>query len=260
MAKEKAKHDGLLCFLLALIVVLILVIGGGAYYFLVVDNGEEIAENNSVIVENEKDNNVETTIENKKKIKKINETKEIVYTIEKQETIEGQDDIVTNKIPVINLDYDFIKYINKEIESNYIGREKWLHKYDYKYCINENILSLIIEKSNLMSDEISLYDVYNIDIFEGTLLDNVTLLYELKKDSVNLIEDVKEIIKKESYTENIGFDKEFTTQQYDRTIYEIVNHKNIRYFLDDKGILNFIARRYNIAGGESTYIIYKLEK
>ena len=45
MAKEKAKHDGLLCFLLALIVVLILVIGGGAYYFLVVDNGEEIAEN-----------------------------------------------------------------------------------------------------------------------------------------------------------------------------------------------------------------------
>ena len=41
MAKEKAKHDGLLCFLLALIVVLILVIGGGAYYFLVVDNEEE---------------------------------------------------------------------------------------------------------------------------------------------------------------------------------------------------------------------------
>ncbi|MBR6504602.1 MAG: hypothetical protein IKT41_02640 [Clostridia bacterium] len=41
MAKEKAKHDGLLCFLLALIVVLILVIGGGAYYFLVVDNCNE---------------------------------------------------------------------------------------------------------------------------------------------------------------------------------------------------------------------------
>ena len=45
MAKEKAKYDGLLCFLLALIVVLILVIGGGAYYFLVVDTGEEIANN-----------------------------------------------------------------------------------------------------------------------------------------------------------------------------------------------------------------------
>jgi len=62
MAKEKAKHDGLLCFLLALIVVLILVIGGGAYYFLVVDNGEKIAEseteNNSAIVENKKDSNV----------------------------------------------------------------------------------------------------------------------------------------------------------------------------------------------------------
>jgi len=51
MAKEKAKHDGLLCFLLALIVVLILVIGGGAYYFLVVDNGEEIAEKPEILEE-----------------------------------------------------------------------------------------------------------------------------------------------------------------------------------------------------------------
>jgi len=62
MAKEKAKHDGLLCFLLALIVVLILVIGGGAYYFLVVDNGEEIAEKkmeNNLMVAEKKDDNVE---------------------------------------------------------------------------------------------------------------------------------------------------------------------------------------------------------
>jgi len=33
MAKEKAKHDGLLCFLLALIVVLILVIGGAMFFW-----------------------------------------------------------------------------------------------------------------------------------------------------------------------------------------------------------------------------------
>lgn len=50
MSKEKGKHDGLLCFLLALIVVLILIIGGGAYYFLVVDNGEE------KVIENEVEN------------------------------------------------------------------------------------------------------------------------------------------------------------------------------------------------------------
>ena len=45
MAKEKTKHDGILCFLLALIVVLILVIGGGAYYFLLLDMGEEFENN-----------------------------------------------------------------------------------------------------------------------------------------------------------------------------------------------------------------------
>lgn len=39
MAKEKTKHDSLLCLLLALIVVLILAIGGGVYYFIV--SGDE---------------------------------------------------------------------------------------------------------------------------------------------------------------------------------------------------------------------------
>jgi len=57
MAKEKAKHDGLLCFLLALIVVLILVICGGGYYFLVVDNEEEITQNKTSNVEQENNNN-----------------------------------------------------------------------------------------------------------------------------------------------------------------------------------------------------------
>lgn len=41
MGKEKAKYDGLLCFLLAVIVVLIVIIGAGAYYFLVIDDGEK---------------------------------------------------------------------------------------------------------------------------------------------------------------------------------------------------------------------------
>jgi len=49
MAKEKTKHDGLLCFLLALIVVLILVIGGGAYYLFIADSGEVIFKNNRSI-------------------------------------------------------------------------------------------------------------------------------------------------------------------------------------------------------------------
>ena len=43
MAKD--KHDGLLCFLLAVIVVLILVIGAGAYYFLVIEKENDVKQN-----------------------------------------------------------------------------------------------------------------------------------------------------------------------------------------------------------------------
>jgi len=81
MAKEKIKHDGLLCFLLAVIVVLILVIGGGAYYFLVLDNGEEITENKTENIdekESEKNSNINTNLnvteknqETEKKVDKI---------------------------------------------------------------------------------------------------------------------------------------------------------------------------------------------
>jgi len=71
MSKEKGKHDGLLCFLLALIVVLILVIGGGAYYFLVLDNGKEIAENEPQIENNNLQAN--TTVTNKNPYNKYEE-------------------------------------------------------------------------------------------------------------------------------------------------------------------------------------------
>ena len=84
MAKEKAKHDGLLCFLLALIVVLILVIGGGAYYFLVVDNGEEI-ENNNLITN--------TTVQNKNpyaKYEKLNWKVKDCKDKEKLKEIKGE--------------------------------------------------------------------------------------------------------------------------------------------------------------------------
>lgn len=53
MAKEKAKHDWLLCLLLAIIIVLILIIGGGLYYILVIENEENIEENNSNLLKNE---------------------------------------------------------------------------------------------------------------------------------------------------------------------------------------------------------------
>lgn len=53
MAKEKGKHDWLLCLLLAIIVVLILVIGGSLYYALVIEDKENTVEDNANILTNE---------------------------------------------------------------------------------------------------------------------------------------------------------------------------------------------------------------
>jgi len=66
MGKEKAKHDWLLCFLLALIAVLILVIGGGIYYFLVVDNGDKILNAETENINTSTDLNQEKNDLNKK--------------------------------------------------------------------------------------------------------------------------------------------------------------------------------------------------
>jgi len=251
MAKEKAKHDGLLCFLLALIVVLILVIGGGAYYFLVVDNGEEIVENENT------DNNIKQEENNSNVLTKINNSKEIVYSIEKEQYLEYLDKTIINKIPVVNINSETIKHINKEIEGNYENRPEYLDMCDYNYYVNNDILSLVIKKDHGNYEGLQIYDVYNIDINKGVLLDDTTLLYTLKKDTNSLIERVKEIIKEQDY--KYDFDKEFVKQQYNRTVYEIVNDKNIRYFLDETGTLNFIVKRYNLAGGEATYVIYELK-
>jgi len=70
MAKEKTKHDGLLCFLLALIVVLTVVVGGGLYYFLVIDNPENNKPNEDKISE-VKSNYYEPTNEEKERAEQL---------------------------------------------------------------------------------------------------------------------------------------------------------------------------------------------
>ena len=151
-------------------IILILAIALGVVYYLGFVKNDNV--NNMIASVKE--------IENEKKIKKINEVKDIVYTIEKRETIGYEGNVVTNKIPVINLNNDLIKKINEEIERNYNNMPDGLQLQDYQHYINDNILSVVIEKNSAYIEGATEFEVYNIDIYKGTLLDDKTLLYELK--------------------------------------------------------------------------------
>ncbi len=92
-----------------------------------------------------------------KKLKKLNEEENIVYTIfEKNEKVDGKFDINV-KIPVININNSTTIEIDKEIESTFrekansiMASEKdyeTIYTVEYTAYINENILSLAIKST-----------------------------------------------------------------------------------------------------------------
>ena len=100
MVKEKAKHDGLLCFLLAVIVVLILIIGVGAYYFLVIEKENKVIGNT---------NNID------KEILGYEESE----TIKKPTEVEFTEDEETGRLSKEQLDY-FTEYFNLHVNNGFL--------------------------------------------------------------------------------------------------------------------------------------------
>jgi len=203
MAKEKGKHDGLLCFLLALIVVLILVIGGGAYYFLVLDNGEEIAntENEikkSIILEGiysikNSDNfwefNKNGTVKSWSNLSEevgtytINDNKEIsiTYTHETYVWNEGiSEKNISNRT-------EKLKYIDEKtllteeniilVKQDNITNNKNLDKIDKKYVYNE--LKEYLTKNN-MENKVLIDNEEKIVITEKNENDTYSVVFKVE--------------------------------------------------------------------------------
>lgn len=125
-------------------------------------------------------------LQNEKVVKKIDDSKELVYTIYEENY---KDNIF--KTPYINIDSEDVKKINDEMNTqfkSYISNVKaeykdgdggWFNQtYNYISNINDNILTVVIT----FDDEYNfgIEEVYNIDIYTGKQLNNENVL-ELNK-------------------------------------------------------------------------------
>lgn len=154
----------------ALIIISILIIGLAIGILTIKFNDSKYYEN---INENKELDNI------KKVVKKIDDSKDICYTVHEADGEEG-----SYKMPFINIDSEDADNINKEINTvmqshiEKVTENKiegmWYKKYDYISNINDDILTVVL----MYGDE---YDygieiVYNIDIYTGKQLTNEEML------------------------------------------------------------------------------------
>ena len=122
------------------------------------------------------ENNTPAVQEEKKEAKLINDQKNIVYTVKEKEGY---------KIPKINLAYDNIKEINKEISAfgeefltgaTSEGKIQTGGKLLYSYYENDNILSLVYEYESPFAATPDKYKVWNVDKYTGETITNEQIL------------------------------------------------------------------------------------
>jgi len=246
--------------LIVLIIILILMVLGLSGYlvydkFITKQETSDTTKNNS----------------NKKVLKK-DESKDIVYTLYTVKPEPYFD--VESSIPKLNIDSAYANKINNEISTIvYIGYENDSNggikcKDDcqliqYKYYLNNNILSLVLYEDGQTSPLSHQYHTYNIDIYTGEEVTNKDLV-KLK----NINESDFEVKLSNTFKEAYPFDKyypeseygkegkDFATQTYNQTI----DLKNCSIdnpmFLNENGELVVVIGVYYYAGGEGA--IYSL--
>ena len=183
--------------------------------------------------------------------KKVYDNKELVYTYKLYLPDKLPADIntseVSSEVPFINLNYDSITSINNEIKNKYnelkddnIITEQVINinSLKYKYYINDNILSLIIEYKNYdyTDDEIQYnYDIYNININDGKVLADNDLI---TKKNYTFDEVRDNIIKKiNNEYETLGYDDYKNTEFYKKTM-KLINESNLNLYINSDGNLS----------------------
>ncbi len=275
--------------------ILILITIGAIYYFNVVShNNSDDSTNNykenpvsetfsiqSPVVQTptaktEQKENENTQI---KKVNKLDESKEIVYS-SYEITLANQ---YSYKIPYININLKNIDTINNEIEKYYkTDLEEVLAEYQsiekdnkfytlsimeikYNAYINNNILSLVIE--TLHTGGLKVYKVYNVDIYDGTVIENLDLI-KLKQVKESDLENKLKELYKAKFIEEYGTKDDVQTLQWPKTeIQERANFydeqlqltisssncsaKKVPMFLNANGNICVVANIYAMDGGES---------
>jgi len=170
------------------------------------DDGIVINEQENLSVVEEKiSNEIEEMNGNSKIVKKLDDSKEIVYTSYYKKLQDNDGTIIEYNIPTINIDSEDAKNSNKNInelqkiaekyyaeyeESNYVGP---LSNIEYVYYLNSNILSVLIKWGFPSSDQ---YKLFNIDIYTGDKVSSSEILKHKNKNENDFLKELQEYYKK----------------------------------------------------------------
>lgn len=220
MEKDKAKYDGILCFLLAVIVVLILVIGGGAYYFLVLDNGEEISENKTEQVLDKNESKLEANLDiNDELVKKLYSFIPTVSFYDLLPTAYQTTKVTFNDLPnqvkLINV-FNHIDFNNEKVEFIYGEKDKIQPETWFKFSeeiMNEKTKEFYGDNAVIKNEH---FDInwgrscrYENGIYVhssgggGSILEPISYMTKVEKDSNNIYIYDKFIVVKDAEKNNV---------------------------------------------------------
>ncbi len=233
-------------------------------------------------VSNQTENQITTNI-------KKDSTKEIVYDLvndakewTKVSEYSGREIkySYSYRIPQINIDSEDANKLNQEIQDEYLkeynemkeafnkyGNPGGCWKIEYAYHINGDVVSIVM--ASFWDGDSVQRTAYNIDAKTGKEVTNAELLNKKgitesefpSKLSNILTEELKEMYtpSEEQLSYRGSSPIEFYNNQYKKTTsLENCSVDNDMY-LNKNGQLCVIAKRYNIAGGESTKIIVNID-
>ena len=248
-----------------LIILIIIVLGLSAYVVY-----DKVIEKNNV---SEKEEN--TTTNKEKKFLLKDENKNIIYdsgcSILCSEGYANGGCLSLEKwvtLPYLNINSDYANQINEELKNIYEkekSEETFYVTIDYSYSINDNILSLVIEKSSDSSND---YNIYNIDVYNGKKIENEKLLERKNIKKEDFYNQISTIVSNVLLNNNYGYGyhvsdseeyQKFKKEQYDKT----VSKENITIdngmFLDESNNLNIVVKTYLLAGAPYSYWIYNYD-
>ena len=210
---------------------------------------------NTNTVSNDVNTNSNTNASNvaqTKKVNKIDNEKELVYTSFNEITSD-----YSYSLPFINIDSTDAKKINAEIESKFKTKSGYAIK--YVSYVNDNVLSLVI--SNEFDGGFIEYFSYNIDIYTGKALSNKDLISLKNITETTYLSKLKEAYKNK-YIKMYGTKDKIsngqsgiTLEEYQAQYDKTVADKNISIetplYLNSNGKLCNIGRIYSLAGADA---------
>lgn len=208
------------------------------------------------IVENVSTEEIETV----KTIKKLDPSKDLIYSI-KNSFEAGQDKNIQVIRPVINIDSEYVNEVNEEIKAIYTPTEEnlefvglnestvWEEKTE-KY-LNDNILSVVVDYSSREYVFNPLYKAYNIDVYTGEKITTADILALKGIDEETFVSNLKEAYKAK-YIEEYGNESDdFSLEQMNNTISDENCNASVDIYLNIEGKICAIANIYSTAGADS---------